>query len=94
MFTISPISQSRLVTRGHYWSRVPSRNRASVARTKNERWHKEMAEPDFDDPEYWRDRAAGVRGLVDRVNGSRAKDAILRIAAEYESLAEMAEARS
>ena len=53
-----------------------------------------MAEPDFDDPEYWRDRAAGVRALVDRVSSLQAKDAILRIAAEYESLAEMAEARS
>jgi hypothetical protein len=53
-----------------------------------------MAEPAFDDPAYWRDRAAGVRALVDQVSSLRAKDAILRIAAEYEALAEMAEERA
>jgi hypothetical protein len=52
-----------------------------------------MAEPDFDDPAYWRDRAAGVRTLADQVSSLQAKEAILRIAAEYEALAEMAEAR-
>jgi hypothetical protein len=53
-----------------------------------------MVEPDFNDAAYWRDRAAGVRALVDQVISSEAKDAILRIAAEYEALAEMAEKRA
>jgi hypothetical protein len=53
-----------------------------------------MAEPAFDDPAYWRDRAAGVRALVDQVSSSRAKLAILRIAAEYEALADMAEEKA
>jgi hypothetical protein len=48
----------------------------------------------FDSPEYWRDRAAGVRTLVDQVDSIRAKEALLQIAAEYEALADMAEAKA
>jgi len=41
----------------------------------------------LDDPEYWRDRAEQVRALVDQVSNQKARDAILRIVADYELLA-------
>jgi hypothetical protein len=41
----------------------------------------------LDDPEYWRDRAEQVRALTDEVSNQRARDAILRIVADYELLA-------
>ena len=48
---------------------------------------------DFDDPQYWRDRAEQVRALADQVSNQKARDAILRIAAEYELLADRAQER-
>src|SRR5262245_32840267 len=47
----------------------------------------------LDDPEYWRDRAEQVRALADQVSNQKARDAILRIAAEYELLADRAQER-
>jgi hypothetical protein len=47
----------------------------------------------LDDPEYWRDRAEQVRALVDEVSNQRARDAILRIVADYEVLAMRAQER-
>jgi hypothetical protein len=41
----------------------------------------------LDDPEYWRDRAEQVRALADQVSNQTARDAILRIVADYELLA-------
>jgi hypothetical protein len=48
----------------------------------------------FDDPERWRERAAEIGALVNLVSSHRAKAEILRIAAEYEALADMADARA
>jgi hypothetical protein len=41
----------------------------------------------LDDPEYWRDRAEQVRALADEVSNQSARDAILRLVADYELLA-------
>jgi hypothetical protein len=40
----------------------------------------------LDDPEYWRDRAEQVRALADEVSNQTARDAILRIVADYNFL--------
>ena len=48
----------------------------------------------LDDPEYWRDRAEQVRALVDQVSNQKARDAILRIVADYELLAFRAQERA
>jgi hypothetical protein len=48
----------------------------------------------LDDPEYWRDRAEQVRALADEVSNQRARDAILRIVADYELLAIRAQERA
>jgi hypothetical protein len=48
----------------------------------------------LDDPEYWRDRAEQVRALTDEVSNQRARDAILRIVADYELLAIRAQERA
>jgi hypothetical protein len=54
-----------------------------------------MADQSYlDDPEHWRDRAAQVRALADQVGNHEAKEAILRIAAEYEFLATRAHERA
>ena len=49
---------------------------------------------DFDDPQYWRDRAEQVRALADGVSNERARNAIFEIAAEYELLADSAQERA
>jgi hypothetical protein len=48
----------------------------------------------LDDPEYWRDRAEQVRALADQVSNQTARDAILRIVADYELLAIRAQERA
>jgi hypothetical protein len=48
----------------------------------------------LDDPEYWRDRAEQVRALADEVSNQSARDAILRIVADYELLAIRAQERA
>jgi hypothetical protein len=49
---------------------------------------------DFDDPQYWRDRAEQVRALAYGISNERARNAILEIAMEYESLAGSAQDRA
>jgi hypothetical protein len=49
---------------------------------------------DLDDPEYWRNRAAEVRALVHQVSSLEGKAIILRMAAEYEALADKVEAEA
>ena len=46
------------------------------------------------DPEYWRDRAREKRELAERLRNEQAKQTVLRVANEYERLAEQAEERS
>ena len=51
--------------------------------------------PSFvNDPEHWRDRAREKRALAEHLRNEQAKQAILRIANDYERLAERAEERS
>jgi hypothetical protein len=45
----------------------------------------------LDDPAYWRERAREVRALADHVSANVDRNALLRIAEDYELLAERAE---
>jgi hypothetical protein len=54
-----------------------------------------MANQSFlDDPKHWRDRAEEARTRADQLADSRSKSAMLRIADDYELLANRAEARA
>jgi hypothetical protein len=46
------------------------------------------------DPEHWRDRARQKRALAERLRNEHAKQTMLRIANDYERLAQRAEERS
>jgi hypothetical protein len=46
------------------------------------------------DPEYWRDRAKEKRILAEKMKDQLSKEKILRIARDYERLAQRAEERS
>jgi hypothetical protein len=48
----------------------------------------------INDPEHWRDRAREKRELAERLTNEQAKQTVLRVANEYERLAEQAEERS
>jgi len=47
----------------------------------------------LDDPEHWRSRAEEARSVAEQPSNPEAKRTMLRIAAEYELLAEQAERR-
>jgi hypothetical protein len=46
------------------------------------------------DPEHWRDRAREKRALAERLRNELAKQTMLRIANDFDRLAERAEERS
>src|SRR5262249_37363140 len=48
----------------------------------------------LNDPRHWRDRAAEARTRADQLDDPQSKSAMLRIADDYELLAERAEARA
>ena len=48
----------------------------------------------INEPEHWRARAKEARILANEMNDSESKDAMLRIAADYEHLAQRAEDRA
>jgi hypothetical protein len=48
----------------------------------------------INDPEYWRDRAKEKRRLAEAMKDQLSKEKILRIARDYERLAQQAEERS
>ena len=48
----------------------------------------------INDPEHWRDRAKEKRELAERLQNEQANQTVLRVANEYERLAEQAEERS
>ena len=53
-----------------------------------------MSSSHINDPEHWRQRAQDMRRLAQDVNDSAAKQTMLRIAADYDRLAERASLRS
>jgi hypothetical protein len=48
----------------------------------------------INDPEHWRRRAEEARSIAEQMSDSPSKDAMLRIAKDYERLAERAEERA
>jgi len=48
----------------------------------------------INDPGHWRQRAEEARTIADRMNEPQSKEAMLRIAKDYERLAERAEERA
>jgi len=48
----------------------------------------------INDPAHWRRRAEEARAIAEQMSDSPSKDAMLRIAKDYERLAERAEERS
>ena len=47
----------------------------------------------INDPQHWHERAAEMRKLAEDVNDSAAKETMLRIATDYDRLAERADLR-
>ena len=47
-----------------------------------------------DDPEHWRDRATEMRDLLDAITDLDMKSKVLRLADDYDTLAERAEDRA
>ena len=47
----------------------------------------------INDPDYWRKRAEEMRALSEEMNSVEGKRMLLKLAAEYEELAERAEER-
>jgi hypothetical protein len=48
----------------------------------------------INDPEHWRHRAEEARTIAEQMSDSPSKDAMLRIAKDYERLAERAQERA
>jgi hypothetical protein len=48
----------------------------------------------LDDPEHWRQRAEEARSIADQLSDPESKRTILRIANDYERMAEHAEVRA
>jgi hypothetical protein len=48
----------------------------------------------INDPEHWRQRAEEARAIADQMNDPQAKEAMLKIAEDYERLGERAERRA
>jgi hypothetical protein len=48
----------------------------------------------INDPEHWLQRAEEARSIADQINDPQSKEAMLRIANDYERLAERAKQRA
>ena|SRR5258708_10936399 len=63
---------------------------APLSRSYN-RWGRGMVSHFTNEPEHWRARAQEARILANEMNDSESKDAMLRIAEDYERLAQWVE---
>jgi hypothetical protein len=66
---------------------------APLSRSYN-RWGRGMVSHFINEPEHWRARADEARILAKQMNDAEAKVAMLRIAEDYERLAQRAEGRA
>ena len=57
-------------------------------------WEASIAVSFINDPEHWRNRAEEARTLADQMSDEASKQTMLRIAADYERLAERAALRA
>jgi hypothetical protein len=82
---------------GRFWNQwrcrgIIARQRRPIGQDDNG-W--EMPNRSFlNDPRHWRDRAEEARNRADQLDDPQSKSAMLRIADDYELLAERAEARA
>jgi hypothetical protein len=53
-----------------------------------------MTASHINNPDHWRERAAEMRKLAEDIKDSGAKETMLRIAADYDRLAERADLRT
>jgi predicted dienelactone hydrolase len=53
-----------------------------------------MPSPLVDDPKHWRNRATDMRALLDAITDLDTKSKVLRLADDYETLADRAEERT
>lgn len=53
-----------------------------------------MPTSSINDPDHWRQRAKEARAIAEQMTDQQSKEAMLRISADYERLAERAEERA
>jgi len=53
-----------------------------------------MSASHINDPKHWRDRAEAMRALAEETADANARETMLRVAADYEKLAERAARRA
>jgi len=63
-------------------------------RASGRRLRADMPASFINDPEHWRHRADEARSIAEQMSDSPSKEAMLRIANDYERLAERAEQRA
>jgi hypothetical protein len=85
-----------LVSDPRLTSRWPEEAKACARTWRNERLSQGRLKENFvpshiDDPEHWRKCAEEMRALADEMQDEKSKQTMLRIAADYERLAERAE---
>jgi hypothetical protein len=52
-----------------------------------------VAKVRINDPKHWQDRAEEARAMAEQLTDEKSRDAMLRIAKDYDKLAERAEVR-
>ena len=71
------------------------RQRVNAVRdARSSRMNAQTPASTFNDPEHWRQRAEEARRMVDLMGDIPSKEAMLRIAEDYERLAKRAEERA
>lgn len=75
-----------------HWSRYWSSSSKGISWIV--RKHQVSQASHINDPAHWRERAKQMRAMAEDVRETEAKEAMLRVAKEYDRLAERADIRS